>query len=520
VTRQRVIESLAGKRALIVGDVMLDEYIHGQVHRISPDAPVAIVELAERERRLGGAANVAANVAALGGEPRLVGVVGKDEHGRALAEMLAVAGIRHGLVSDHGRPTTRKTRVLARSQQLLCVDEEWTVALSHHTADAVVAAAIDGDAPDVVLLSDYGKGVIGRDLAQRNITWAHRSGIPVVVDPKNVDFTIYRGVDYVTPDTNEAQLASGRVASAFEHAIAAGHALLEKTGGRGILVTRGEHGMVLVRSEGAVRTSALTHKVFDVTGAGDTVVATFALAIAAGADAVDAMVLSNYAASVVVTKVGAVTCSLRELAHFAGLASGTVGVGPDGQLGLHCIAGQEEARRMVVRWREDGRRVVFTNGCFDVLHAGHVALLEQARGRVDLVVGINSDDSTRRLKGRSRRMRPLADRARVIAGLAAVDIVVPFGAETPLDLVRALRPDVVVKGGDHTPRDVVGAKDVVAWAGEVVIVPLLARRSTTDIPARAANDGIACDTVKERVVVLRPSPRANEVVSLQTREQR
>jgi D-beta-D-heptose 7-phosphate kinase / D-beta-D-heptose 1-phosphate adenosyltransferase len=483
VSRLALLERFARVRVLVVGDVMLDEYLLGDVRRVSPEAPVPVVTVQERQFRLGGAGNVARNVAALGAIPVVVAAVGDDAHGATLERLLHDAGIEARLARVPGRATTHKVRVLARHQHVVRFDEETDAPLAVPDGAAVIAAALRaGPRPDVLLLSDYAKGVLAPNVVAALLGWAQREGIPAIVDPKREDFTVYRGATFVTPNTREAAAAAQGPAATREDAVRACRRLLDQADARGILLTRSEDGMALVGRDEEHFVAAHRRTVYDVTGAGDTVAATFAVALAAGAEPVEAMALANLAAAVVVGKMGAATCTRDELAREAGLASRDPG---DARLAATRLLEPEEAARTVAAWRAEGRRVVLTNGCFDVLHAGHVVLLEEARARGDaLVVAINADDSVRRLKGEGRPVNGLLDRARVLAALRAVDAVVAFAEDTPLETVLRLRPDVLVKGGDYREETIVGAREVRSWGGDVVVVPLVPDRSTSAILSR------------------------------------
>jgi D-beta-D-heptose 7-phosphate kinase / D-beta-D-heptose 1-phosphate adenosyltransferase len=486
LSRREILERMEGVRVLVLGDVMLDEYLFGDIQRISPEAPVPVVALSSQQFHLGGAGNVASNLAALGARPILAGVVGTDLDGQRVETVLSERQVESRLLRLPGRPTTRKTRVLARNQHVIRLDQESSTPLDD-TARAGLLDAVKSTQPQLLIISDYGKGVISRPLMREMVAWARSQGILVLVDPKSTDFTLYAGADYVTPNAREASLASGRPATTQEECVTCGRRLLEQTGGKGILLTRSERGMGLIDSAEAHFVSARARTVYDVTGAGDTVIAAFGLALAAGAEPVEAMALSNFAAGVVVQRVGAASCTREELAREAGIEYPTGGASTE-ELRLRTprVMSLEEAAAAAARWRAEGKRVVFTNGCFDILHAGHVVLLEEARARGDmLVVGLNTDHSIRRLKGPTRPVQPLQDRARVLAALHTVDAVVPFAEDTPLNLVLALRPDVLVKGGDYEVASIVGAKEVQGWGGEVAVISLLPNRSTTSLLQRS-----------------------------------
>jgi D-beta-D-heptose 7-phosphate kinase/D-beta-D-heptose 1-phosphate adenosyltransferase len=464
-----------GARIVVVGDVMLDEYVWGDTARISPDAPVPVVDVRRRSRAPGGAANVAINLAVGGATVTLIGATGADGPAEALGSLLEERGVsRSGLIADPSRRTTTKTRVVARGQHIVRLDEEDRVPLSdaarHRVREALDAAL--GDAR-VVVVSDYAKGVIDRDLVAYAVTAAARRDppVPVVVDPKSSDFATYHGCFALTPNAKEAEGASGRPIRSDDDVAAAAAMLHVASGAPFVLITRGERGMSLSRRGGGVtHVPARAREVFDVTGAGDTVIAFFALGLAGGASPEEAAALANAAAGVAVGKVGTSAVTPQE----ALLALETGGGSTAKILDARQATDRAEHERTL------GRRVVFTNGCFDLLHAGHIHLLEQARALGDfLVVAVNSDVSVRRLKGAERPLVGERDRTRLLAALDAVSCVVVFEDDTPLELIRAIRPDVLVKGGDYSPGTIVGAADVGQWGGRVATIPLVAGRSTT-----------------------------------------
>jgi D-beta-D-heptose 7-phosphate kinase/D-beta-D-heptose 1-phosphate adenosyltransferase len=445
-------------RLLIVGDVMLDRYWHGVTSRISPEAPVPVVRVGKTEERPGGAANVALNTAALGCRTRLLGVTGDDEAGRSLETQLCAAGVDCRFQRLAGATTVTKLRVISRHQQLLRLDFEERF----ETIDGALLLAefrrglVDCD---VVVLSDYGKGtLVGVDGL---IAAARRAGRPVLVDPKAPDFSRYRGASVVTPNLAEFELAAGPVAD--ERSLAEnGRELLARCGIDALLVTRGEHGMTLLRGDDPpLYLPAETREVFDVTGAGDTVIAVLAAALAAGVGLPGATALANLAAGMVVGKLGTASVSAPELRRAAQKGTGA----GCGQLT------REQLRRAVAHARARGERIVMTNGCFDLLHAGHVASLREARRLGDrLIVAVNDDASVARLKGSGRPLNPLERRMAVLAGLESVDWVVPFSEDTPERLIDEIRPDLLVKGGDYRPEQIAGFDSVTRHGGKVVVL--------------------------------------------------
>ncbi|WP_295541379.1 D-glycero-beta-D-manno-heptose-7-phosphate kinase [uncultured Thiohalocapsa sp.] len=480
---QRVMEAVRGRfggaRVLVVGDLMLDRYLAGDVARISPEAPVPVLRLGSERAVAGGAANVASNLLGLGLDVALAGVRGDDADGAALLGLLDAAGMDRGAVlTDGDRPTTSKTRILGNRQQMLRIDAEATAPLSGAVADKLAAAVLARlDDADVLLLSDYAKGVLTGALCQRLIAAAAARGVPVLVDPKGRDFSRYRGATLLTPNRAELALATGADAADLDALLAWAERLRGELGLVEVVVTLGELGMVLVDATGKTRVPAVAREVFDVSGAGDTVIATIAAGRAAGLEAVDTAHLANLAAGVVVGHHGT-----------AAISSDALAAAISGEAALEQAAKIRDLpamRAQVAAWRAAGERVVFTNGCFDLLHVGHVTYLEQARRHGQrLVVGLNTDRSVRALKGTGRPVISEQDRARVLAALAAVDGVVLFDADTPMALIQALRPEVLVKGADYREDEVVGAAEVKAWGGQVVLVPLVAERSTSAIVGR------------------------------------
>jgi D-beta-D-heptose 7-phosphate kinase/D-beta-D-heptose 1-phosphate adenosyltransferase len=474
----------SGIDILCVGDVMLDRFVEGEVARISPEAPVPVLDIRRRRTLLGGAGNVAANIASLGGRAILVGLRGADEEGELLENLIRRnAGLESRLLASPRRPTITKTRFLASRQQIVRADEESRAPLSPEEEERLIAAcAAELSRVKAVILSDYGKGVASRGLSAWLAAAAAERGIPLFVDPKRDDFAHYHGAFCITPNFRELTQAARRaIAPDDEGAIAeAARELIARAGAAALLVTRSERGMMLITREGRIESvPAHAREVFDVSGAGDTVIATLALAYAASADLVEAMHLANAAAAVAVSKVGTATVTREELRREIDAAEG---ITPPRAPGL---IGPAEARDLVDRWKREGLAVGFTNGCFDILHPGHVDLLAAARRACDrLIVALNSDASVRRLKGPERPVNTLAVRARLIAALRDVDAVTFFEDDTPEALIADLLPDVLVKGGDYTRETVVGADIVERHGGRVLIVPLVPGHSTTATLAR------------------------------------
>lgn len=454
---------------LVVGDVMLDRYWHGMSSRISPEAPVPVVKVSQTEDRPGGAGNVALNMAALGSSVSLIGIVGNDEAGQILQHRLRAAKIDIDFLVSTTKPTITKLRVISRHQQLLRMDFEDKFDLSD-SADFIgkVRAAIRNC--EVLVLSDYAKGSL-QD-CQTLIRIARDAGVPVLVDPKGHDFVRYRGANILTPNFHEFETVVGKCTSE-QDLVQKGKALMQDLGLQALLITRGEQGMTLLRpSQPELHLPARGREVFDVTGAGDTVIATLAAAIAAGHSMPEATALANLAAGIVVGKLGTAAVSAPELRRAIIAEQGA-------QRG---VVSEEQLLMAIEDARASGERLVFTNGCFDIIHAGHVGYLEEARKQGDrLIVAVNSDASIRRLKGSGRPINPLDRRMAVLAGLEAVDWVVSFDEDTPERLLRRVKPDVLVKGGDYSEDQVVGGNIVKPYGGRVKVLSFYDNCSTTSI---------------------------------------
>ena len=459
------------RRILVIGDVMLDRFIDGSVSRISPEAPVPVLEKSRQTQMPGGAANVAGNLASLGCNVRLVSVTGDDAQGRSVAALLgANMAIDFHQVIDRNRPTTTKTRFRADGQQVLRFDEETTDAVDAATGkqllDTFVAAL---DEADLVILSDYAKGAVPPSLIAEVISHARNAGKTVVVDPKLADFGAYAGASLLTPNLAELR-RTGIVAGDTLEQIAAGASRLAAAHDmEAILVTLSARGMLLAGADGSWHHApAQAREVFDVSGAGDTVIAMMAAALAGGIDRAAAMSLANIAASVVVAKSGTAIATPGEIIDQAGAATPPLDW-------PHWAATCQT-------WRETGQSIGFANGCFDLLHPGHMFLLQEAAAQCDrLIVGLNSDASVRRLKGDGRPAQPVERRAAAMIQLPFIDGVAIFDEDTPLELVTALQPDFIFKGGDYLPEEVVGADIVKARGGEVRIVPTLGSHSSTSL---------------------------------------
>jgi len=469
-----LIESFSDAYVLCVGDVMLDRFVHGRVERISPEAPIPVLRVDREATMLGGAGNVVRNLVALGANARLVSVVGDDPPADELRKLLEEEqSTKFSLITDANRRTSIKTRFLAGNQQIVRADWETVKPLSA-TVHAAILEAVTAMLPEcsIMVLSDYRKGVLDDDAVGQLIAAAHAAGKRVVIDPKGNSYHRYRGADVITPNRHElAQAADTPVAGGEEGGCA--NRLIEKHDFGAVLATLGEDGMVLVTSEGDVtRLPAEAREVFDVSGAGDTVVATLAAALAAGAELDEAAALANVTAGIVVGKVGTAVAYASEVAQE--LRHQDLSKADAKAMVL------EAARDRVELWRRQGLKVGFTNGCFDLLHPGHISLLNQAKAACDrLVVGLNSDESVARLKGPGRPIQSEVARTTVLASLATVDMVVIFGEDTPARVIEKLRPDVLVKGADYRIDEVVGADLVQGYGGKVLLARLEAGYSTS-----------------------------------------
>lgn len=466
-----LLERITNASIVVAGDVMLDEYIIGDAERISPESPHPIVDERERAYVPGGAANVAVNAAAIGAHATLFSVIGDDPEGEAFRCELASRGVDDGgVITADNRPTTRKTRLIARGTQVFRADRETRSPIDAFLESSLVES-IAARPEDVIVISDYAKGLVTPGLVAGIV----HAGKRAVVDPKSSDFGRYRGAYLITPNYGEFCRAAGIDAITPDEIEPAGRKLMAKHRIANLLVTLGADGMLLIEGNGpATHIHTRAREVYDVTGAGDTVVATLASALAGGAVLTDACLVANIAAGIVVGKHRTATASPAEIMDYA--------FGPSSSAK---IVDRAAIARRADELRSEGRKIVFTNGCFDLLHIGHITYLNEARGLGDiLVVGLNTDDSVRRLKGPSRPIINEAERSHVLAALECIDFVVPFDEDTPLELIRAIRPDILVKGADYTRDDVVGHDVVESWGGEVRLIPVVPNTSTSDIIRR------------------------------------
>ena len=468
VSPSALITAMASTRVVVIGDLMLDRFVAGYINRISPEAPVPVLSLAGEKNMPGGAANVARNLAHLGCRVDLIGVTGKDNDAEALRHALEPeTSIRLHAVIDRSRPTTTKSRFTAASQQVLRVDHESTAPVAENIAAKLLKAAERClKKADILIISDYNKGVITPAMAKRLIALSRKMKIPVLADPKKPDPGIYAKADIITPNFAEMQLMAGEELRGTKDVARAASTIAAAHGIGNILTTMSSEGMLLAGRDGEMtHAPAQAKSVFDVSGAGDTVIAAMAAALAAGGSALDAVEIANTAAGIVVGKAGTATVTPGEV--IAGMVS-------------HAVPDKETALEQISRWRDDGDIIGFTNGCFDLLHPGHLHTLQAAAKTCDrLVVGLNSDASTRQLKGPGRPFQQEMTRAAILASLPMVDAVIIFDEATPARLIRAVQPDRLIKGGDYDPDKVIGRSTVQKRGGKVVIIPLRSGYSTT-----------------------------------------
>ncbi len=479
---QSVLEQLARPRVLVIGDLILDRYVSGEVERISPEAPIPVLNAKSAQDKLGGAGNVAANLRAMEAECEIVGVVGDDSRGRRLIGMLQDLGVHtDGVLVDEQRPTTEKTRMVSGVQQVLRVDWEVSRPIPDELGRRLVEALAERIArAQAVILSDYGKGVLTRLVVAGAVELARRRGAPVLVDPKGRDYSRYKGATLITPNRREAEEALGRKLGEIRDMPAAAQDLMRIGELEAAVITLGAQGIFMLTRQGqSIHVPTVAREVFDVTGAGDTVISNLALALGAGLPLETAVHLANHAAGIVVGKPGAASVTRGEL--FERLEQHDRGVRSAAK-----VVGGARLEALLEMWRAQHKRIVFTNGCFDILHMGHVDYLRFARAQGDvLVVGVNDDESVKRLKGPTRPVNSLGDRMGVLAALEMVDAVTSFGEDTPKEIIERVTPNVLVKGRDWEHKGVVGREWVEAHGGQVVLADLTPGRSTTRIIERA-----------------------------------
>ncbi|MDP3300700.1 MAG: D-glycero-beta-D-manno-heptose-7-phosphate kinase [Sulfuricurvum sp.] len=466
---------------LVIGDLMIDHYLWGGCERISPEAPVQVVDIARETTVLGGAGNVINNLVTLGARVSVAGVIGDDDNGIELKSMLASLGVScEGLIVQEGRKTSKKSRIIASNQQILRYDKESKESVETQSAQGVIryVESVVGQC-DMVILSDYGKGVITQAVAQGVIACAKAKGKKVLVDPKGKDYRKYSGAYLLTPNKKEASEATGIT---IKDEATLREALLSLKGRCDLqcsMITLSEDGIAIF-DETMRRYPTVAKEVFDVTGAGDTVIASLSFALSCGLSIDEAAPFANHAAAVVVGKIGSATVTLDEIETYESSLH-------QSSSDAH-IKSQEEITAIVQRLKREGKRVVFTNGCFDILHVGHVKYLQEAKSYGDiLIVGLNSDSSVRELKGPTRPVNPQEDRAYILAALESVDYVVMFSDETPYELIKSIAPDILVKGGDYEGKSVVGAE----FSGELRLVQFVDGKSTTATISRI-NKGTTC----------------------------
>ncbi len=478
------IEACRKLRILVVGDVMLDHYLRGTIERTSPEAPVGVLSVESEDYLLGGAGNVARNLAAMGARVELAGVAGADANRQILLELLEKANVRHkGLLVDNDRPTIVKTRAVAQGQQVLRIDHELRIPLSPALETRLLKRIVTlVGSCDGVLVSDYGKGVVTSRVLRGLVATCRKHKRPIIADPKGLDYRRYRGIDILTPNQKEAQTASGVEITDDSSLVRAGAALNRYVGGKGICITRGAKGVAVIPLRGRpLFIPPHPREVYDVTGAGDTFVSHLALGIFQGLRIGEAAAWANLAAGIVVERLGVAVVTPREL---LGELHG------DRQWSKYCTI--EELRPIVRALRAARKKIVFTNGCFDLLHVGHIRLLESARALGDcLIVALNSDASVRAVKGPPRPLLPENERVALLAALHSVDYILVFDSRSPEALIRAIRPDVLVKGGNLEPEEVVGRRIVESYGGTVHLAPMFGDRSITQFLTRLSSSEAA-----------------------------
>ncbi len=471
-----MVEDLKSAHVLCIGDIMLDSFVYGTVNRISPEAPIPILSVERETKMVGGAGNVVRNVAALGGIAHLSTVIGDDAAGETIKALLNADGVATpGIMTAKNRTTAIKTRFLAGNHQLLRTDQEILDPIDDATIEQIITKAKSAmESCGSVVISDYGKGVLLPKVIAGIIEAAKASHKPVIIDPKGTDFSRYRGADLVTPNTKELAEAVGRPLMSEDEIIKAAQELVSEHALGAVLVTRSHEGMSLIEAGGAIQhLSAQAREVYDVTGAGDTVVAAIATGLAAGNSLIDAATMANICAGIVVGKMGTAACYVADLnaaIHHQSLSEAESKV-----LGL------DQLRARVSKWQAAGHKVGFTNGCFDLLHPGHISMIKQSRKACDrLVIGLNSDRSVRELKGEDRPIQNETARATILASLAHVDAVVIFSDRVPLKVIEAIKPDIYVKGADYTIEQLPEAEIVHGYGGKIILADLKEGQSTTN----------------------------------------
>ncbi|MEI6730628.1 MAG: D-glycero-beta-D-manno-heptose-7-phosphate kinase [Pseudomonadota bacterium] len=464
-------------RVLCIGDVMLDKFVYGSVERISPEAPIPVFSMKEEKSMLGGAGNVARNLTSLGAKSEFISLIGNDASGYEITAMIGKEkNIIPRLISESGRVSTVNTRYVSGNQQLLRADKEVKSPISEQSLNELLTSVKQSISEvDIIILSDYGKGLLTREATKAIIAAANAANKPIIVDPKSKDFSIYAGATLVSPNLLELGNASTHELKGEKDIVDSALALMNEHNIANILVTRSKDGMTLVsKSEGVHHIHAKAHEVFDVSGAGDTAISTLALAMASGLTIADSARLANLAAGIVVGKPGTAVVTPQDLK--------TELLVNDRTSATYKIMSLGDAAAQTKQWQNEGKKVCFTNGCFDLMHSGHLTLLNRTKLHGDkLVVGVNADASVKRLKGKTRPINDEIERALLLASLAVVDIVVIFSEDTPLELIGVIKPDVLAKGADYQKHQVVGHELVESYGGEVVLIPLKEGYSTTNI---------------------------------------
>ncbi|MEK9684554.1 MAG: D-glycero-beta-D-manno-heptose-7-phosphate kinase [Rhodospirillaceae bacterium] len=469
------LDKISGAKVLCVGDVMLDQFVYGSIARISPEAPVPVLSVEKENSMLGGAGNVARNLSALGAQCLFFGVVGGDLEGQKVRGLLdELSNTKVTLLIDQRRPTTVKQRFISSNQQVIRVDREITEVIDEKIENELLQAIFSA-LPDasVLVLSDYDKGTLSVGMVSELIKAAKTSNIPVIVDPKGEDYSRYAGASLITPNSAELKIASQAKTESDTEVTSAAEYIRKKFKLNDILVTRSAKGMTLVESSGPTHFPAAGKEVFDVSGAGDTVVATLGAALAGGISLNAAVRLANVAAGVVVSKSGTAVASQADITSILNYEKAPIS--SDGKR-----VSLAEAVNQIQSWRIKGDKICFTNGCFDLIHPGHISMLSQSRRAGDrLVVGLNSDESVKKLKGKSRPIQNEISRAKILSALSSVDLVVIFSDETPIELIKSIKPEVLTKGADYSMSEVVGSAFVESYGGEVKLIDIEDAHSTT-----------------------------------------
>jgi len=478
------IEQLEGCQLLVVGDIMLDRFVQGRVERISPEAPIPVLQVEKEQLMLGGAGNVACNSVAVGVRTKLVGLIGRDDWGGEIVELSQnINGLDAHLISSSNVCTTVKTRYASGPQQLLRADIEHLGQPDPSSIKELIKT-LEGTVQDAnaILISDYGKGTIEKDVLSTLVDLARKFDIPIIADPKGTDFSKYNGVSVLTPNAKELSSATQMPVTNGEEAEKAAHKIINETGIRAIVVTRGREGMSIVDTNSTIHLPVNSREVFDVSGAGDTVVAIMGTMIASGIELHEAAKIANAAAGVVVAKVGTAVACIEEIVAALDASEATINTDK--------ISSLKGAQECINRWRVNGDKIAFTNGCFDLIHPGHISLLRQARSSADhLIVGLNTDESVRRLKGRNRPIQDEGSRAEVLSSLSDVDLVIFFSEDTPIEIIKTLKPDILVKGADYAIDEVVGGELVTSYGGKILLAELTPGDSSSNIIERIEKVG-------------------------------